>query len=118
MRVQIPWPDKLLWPNGGRSNYHAVSGAKKKAKHAASWATIEARKKSEPFAHDGMEIPVTLVVHAKPFGPMPDKDNCVAACKVQLDAIAKEIGVNDRHFAAPIVQFASPRDGKIIVVLG
>ena len=118
MIVEIPWPHKLLWPNGSAGNRYSVSGAKKKARDDASWATIKARRQCTKFVHDGAEIPIKLIVHAKPKGPLPDKDNCVAACKVQLDAIAAEIGVNDRNFAAPVVEFAMPRDGRFFVVVG
>jgi hypothetical protein len=118
MIVRLSWPDKLLWPNGGQGNRFAVSTAKKKAKNEASWAAIEARQTFGAFTHDGGEIPVRLVVHAKPKGPLPDKDNCVAAVKVQLDAIAREIGVNDRHFAAPVVEFSATRIGAMEVCLG
>lgn len=117
MRIFLPWPDKLLWPNGSEGNRFAKSAAKKAARHDASWAAIEARQTFGAFQWDGGEVSVKLVVHAKPKGPLPDKDNCIAACKVQLDAIAAEIGVNDRHFAAPVVEFANPRIGRIEVVL-
>lgn len=117
MIVTLPWPDKLLWPNGPRGNTHQVSRLKKNYRHAAEWATIEARQKFGKFEHDGSEISVKLVVYAQRYGPLPDKDNCVAALKVGLDAIASQIGVNDKHFAAPVVEFAADRCGKIEVVL-
>lgn len=118
MIVRLAWPDKLLWPNGGQGNRYAVSNAKKKAKDAASWAAIEARQKYGRFEHDGGEIPVRLIVYAKKFGVLPDKDNCISAVKVQLDAIAHEVGVNDRHFSAPVVEFRDPRIGEMEVHLG
>jgi hypothetical protein len=118
LRVHLPWPDKLCWPNGSAGNHRSVAAAKKKLRHAAEWAAIEARQKYGPFEHDGGEIPVKLIVHAKAKGPLPDKDNCVAAAKVMIDAIASQIGVNDRNFAAPVVEFAMPRDGKIIAEIG
>jgi crossover junction endodeoxyribonuclease RusA len=117
MIVELPWPPKLLWPNGGRSKINHVAAVKKSFRHA-EWATILARKNRGEFVHDGGEIPVRLVVYAKPHGPLPDKDNCVAAVKNALDGIATGIGVNDKHFAAPVVEFAKPRCGKIEVHLG
>lgn len=113
--IVLPWPDKLLWPNGSRGTHWAVSGKKKAARDMASWLAIEARRKHGDLSGREGEIPVRLTVHAKPKGPLPDKDNCVAAVKVQLDAIAKEMGVNDRRFAAPVVVFAEPRNGRIVV---
>lgn len=117
MKVLLPWPDKLLWPNGPRGNHFAVSAAKKRYRHDAEWATIAARGPAKTFEHDG-EIPIRLIIRAKPKGPLPDKDNCIAAVKVALDAIASQIGVNDRFFAAPTVEFAEPRNGTIEVCLG
>lgn len=117
MRIALSWPHKLLWPNGSRGNHFSVSGAKKAAKNEASWLAIQYRNANGlPDFGEG-EVKVTLYVHAKPKGPLPDKDNCVAAVKVQLDSIAKEIGVNDRRFAAPVVVFCEPRDGRIIIEL-
>lgn len=118
MIVSLSWPNKLLWPNGPRGNHFAVSAAKKRAKHDASWATIAARtQQGMPDLGEG-EIPILVRVFAKAKGPLPDKDNCVAALKVQLDAIAAEVGVNDRRFASPVVVFAEPRVGRIEVVVG
>ena len=117
MKIALPWPDKLLWPNGSRGHHFAVSRAKKSAKHSASWAAIEVRQRDGlPDFGEG-EIGVRLYVYAKPKGPLPDKDNCVAAVKVQLDSIAHECGVNDRRFSAPEVIFCEPRVGKIEVEL-
>lgn len=118
MRVELSWPHPLLWPNGSAGTRQGVAGAKKKARNDAGWAAIQARQANGKFVHDGDEIPVKLIVYPKPRGPVPDKDNCIAAIKVMLDAIAEQIGVNDRHFAAPIVEFATPRVGKMEVVLG
>lgn len=118
MIVRLSWPNKLLWPNGPRSNRHAVARIKKAARHEASWAAIEARQKyGIPVAVDGL-LPVHIVVMAKPYGPLPDRDNCIAACKAYLDGIAEQIGVNDRDFAAPTVQFITPRCGEIEIHLG
>lgn len=114
MKIELPWPNKLLWPNGGHGNHYAVSAAKKRARNDAGFAAIKARQ-AAPFVHDGGEIPVRLIVRAKPRGPLPDKDNCIAAIKVQLDAIAEQIGVNDRHFSAPVVVFETPRIGTMEV---
>jgi crossover junction endodeoxyribonuclease RusA len=117
VRISLPFPEKVLWPNGPRSNRYAVARAKKAARHAASWATIQARQEQGvPDFGDG-KVEVRLIVHANRFGPLPDEDNCVAAMKSMLDGIAQEIGVNDRRFLAPKVDFAAPRNGTIIVVL-
>lgn len=116
MLVKLSWPPKLLWPNGSRGNHFSVSAAKKKYRHEAEWATIAARGTTKPDFGEA-EIPVKLIVYPKPRGPLPDKDNCVSAMKVGLDAIAAQIGINDRQFAAPVVEFSPLRYGRIEVVL-
>jgi hypothetical protein len=118
MIVTLSWPDKLLWPNGPDGNRYTKSAAKKRARHDASWAAIAARsRQGMPVIGEG-PIPITLKVYAKSKGPLPDRDNVIAAVKVQLDAIAEQIGVNDRNFAAPVVEFALPRVGRIDVIVG
>jgi hypothetical protein len=117
MIVRLSWPHKLLWPNGSEGNRHAKAAARKAARNDAGWSAIQARQQYGIPTCEG-EIPVTLIVYAKSKGPLPDKDNCIAAIKVQLDAIAEQIGVNDRRFAAPVVEFATPRDGRMEVRLG
>ncbi len=117
MIVRIPWPHKLLWPNGSMGTPKSRAGRAKMAKHDASYAAIEARQKYGLPTFDG-EIPIKLLVYAKPKGPLPDKDNCIAAVKHSLDAIAAQIGVNDRRFAAPLVEFVKPRIGVIEIVIG
>lgn len=118
MIVSLMWPDKALWPNGGTPNRFVVSKAKKAARHAASWATIAARTQQGLPDLSARPLPITIKVYAKAKGPLPDRDNIVSSLKVQLDAIAEQIGVNDRDFAAPVVVFAEPRVGRIEVIVG
>lgn len=119
MIVPLPWPADLLWPNkrGNKVNHHALAAVKRKARSDAGFATITARGERKAFQHDG-PIPIKLLVWPKRFGPHPDRDNCVAAVKVQLDAIAEQLGVNDRDFLAPVVEFCTPRVGKMEVHVG
>lgn len=115
LRVHLTFPDKLLWPNGPRGHPRAVDRAKKAYREEAGWAAIASLAAyGRPTIGEG-EIPVNIVVHAKQFGPLPDKDNCVAAMKVALDAIAQQLGVNDRQFAAPTVEFAPNRVSAMVV---
>ncbi len=69
------------------------------------------------FYPSTMPIPVTITVYPKKSGPLPDRDNCVAACKHSLDAIAAVIGVNDRNFATPVVVFG-PREDRFEITIG
>lgn len=114
MRVDLPFPHKLLWPNGSRGHPQAVAREKRKHKEWALWA---AREKPLPIVGDGL-IPIRLIVHAKAKGPLPDRDNCIAALKAYQDGISAAIGVDDRHFAEPSVTFAESRTGRFVIEVG
>lgn len=115
IRLTLPWPNKLLWPNGSRGNHHAVSGQKKKHR---GWATAETWRFARSWPHDEGDIAIKLIVSAKPRGPLPDRDNCAAACKAYLDGIADALKVNDRRFAAPVVEYAQTRTGSFVIEVG
>lgn len=114
MRLDLPFPNKLLWPNGSRGSIKAVAGQKKRHKEWALWAAKAADK---PQLGEGL-VPIRLIVHAKPYGPLPDRDNCVSALKVYQDAIASVIGVNDRDFAVPTVEFSPFRTSRFVIEVG
>lgn len=120
LRVDLPWPDKILWPNGSEGNRHAKA---RHAKNNRKWgygAALFAMQQQGKFDDIGNTdaIPIKLIIHAKPSGPLPDADNAVAAAKHLLDGIADALKVNDRRFASPVVEFASPRDGRFVVEIG
>lgn len=118
IRVALPFPDKILWPNGRTRSHMAKARAVKRHRAWADIAALEAAQKGGIHADTQGPIPVLLIVHAKRMGPLPDKDNCVAAAKAYLDGIAQRLGVNDRCFAAPTVEFAAPRDGRFVIEIG
>jgi hypothetical protein len=113
MRLSFPYPAEPLWPNK-RPHWAAKARETKKAKEFAYWL---AKAAPAPVIGNG-PVPVKITVHPKRFGPRPDRDGCVSAAKAILDGIALAIGVNDRHFAAPVVEFAETRDAKFIVEVG
>ena len=114
MNIDLPWPDKYLWPNGPRTRNHGHRAAVV-AKHRdwARIATLGALQGQSGY------IPSRIVirVHAKPRGPLPDRDNCIASLKPGLDGIADGLKVNDRDFPTPEIEFADTRDGRFVVVL-
>lgn len=114
MRLNLPYPHKLLWPNGPRGGRNAVAGEKRKHKE---WALYAAKAARAPIVQDG-PLPIKLTVHGKPTGPLPDRDNCVAAAKVYLDSVASVLGINDRHFAAPTVEFSDERTSRFVIEVG
>lgn len=120
LRIELPWPDKILWPNGRTRNVQWKASCIRKHRGWGYHAALDAMRtqgNSFPWAGDD-RIPIKLIVHAKPRGPMPDMDGCVSAAKSGLDGIADGLCINDRRFASPVVEFASPRDGRFVVEIG
>lgn len=110
--VTLPWPADCLWPNGPNSHRMKVARQRGKARESA-WALSKVAQLSAP---ETRPITVQLVIHPKPRGPLPDADNCVAACKAYFDGIADALGVNDRDFVFPPVEFRERRKGGAVVV--
>ncbi len=110
--IELPWPHKLLWPNGGRGHPRAVAGEVRKHKEWARLATMAAKLKSP----DG-RVPILLKFYPKPRGPAPDKDNAQASAKAYLDGIAKAMGVDDRLFD-PRTEIAAERLSSVRIWVG
>jgi len=111
--LQLPYPHKALWPNG-RAHWGAKA---KQVKAHRAWAFM-ATKAALParFESNGERIPVRLIVSANPKGPLPDKDNCLAAAKAYLDGIAEALGVNDNLFDPQPVHFSGRQSNFTIEV--
>lgn len=114
MIVTLPFPDKLLWPNGSRGQTRAVAGQKKKHHQWAYHAALAERASFVRADRIGLHI----TVHAKPRGPLPDRDNVVASVKAYQDGIAQALGIDDKHFATPTVDFANTRTGEFVISVG
>jgi crossover junction endodeoxyribonuclease RusA len=111
--IILPFPPKVLWPNGRTLNHKFKAAAFKKAREQAAWAA-----KAANVRVGNSPIPVHLIVKPKAKGPAPDADNCVSAAKAYLDGIAAAIGINDRHFAAPTVEIDGERSGQFVICIG
>lgn len=117
-RVILDYPHKYLWPNG-RSRVRAANHREEqKHKQWAYIAALEALQRDGTGGLGQAPIPVTIRVHGKPTGPMPDKDNVIAAAKHSLDGIALALQINDRDFAAPLVEFAPERTSRFVIEVG
>jgi hypothetical protein len=114
MMLQLPYPHKALWPNG-RAHWAAKA---KQVKDHRTWAFMgtKAALRGQTYVQTDERIPVRLTVSAKPKGPLPDKDNALAACKAYLDGIAEALGINDSLFDPQPVHFSGRRSSFIIEV--
>lgn len=116
IRVALPYPHKALWPNG---RPHHMGKAREVKKHRL-WAdglTLKALA-GKRWAGEREAIPVRIIVTRKAAGVYPDADNCVAAAKAYLDGIAGRLGINDRAFLAPVVEFRPEITGEFEIVIG
>lgn len=101
--VILPWPYKGLWPND-RPHW--------REKHKATQAYRFAVKCLIGRAEPGL---IRITFCPKSRGPIPDRDNCIAAFKAGQDGIADALGVNDRDLTV-IHEFGDRcKDGGVIV---
>jgi crossover junction endodeoxyribonuclease RusA len=115
LRIDLSWPAHELSPNA-RVHPMVLHRFKKAAKNEAGWAV----KIAKPFHwHPADEtVAVHLIAHPPKAWRTGDDDNLVARVKAHLDGIAEVLGINDRLFQAPTVEWADRCErGKLIVVL-
>lgn len=111
--IELPFPHKLLWPNGPRSHIRAVQGEKRKHKQWAHDAT-----KAYLSRFDAPAVPTRLcfTVRPKPRGPMPDRDNASAAMKAYQDGISLALGINDATLGEPRILFGDRHPHGAVIV--
>lgn len=105
LQVQLPWPARALWANGGHGHYMARAKAKKAYRDTAYVLSLQARLMLVP---DGAEPRVALEF-CPPTRRNRDQDNLVAAMKSGLDGIAQALAVNDSRF-----RLDEPRHGAVV----
>lgn len=109
----LPFPAKILWPNG-RGHWGEKSRAVK-SHRASAWALALAAgvTKADPEAR----VSLAVRVHPKTRNAI-DRDNCVASMKSYIDGMADALGVDDRLFDTPSIAFAEPiKGGQMTVTL-
>ena len=110
--IELPFPDKILWPNG-RGHHMAKHRAFQKHKLWAYHAML-AHGGSAALTVAG-RIDWVVTFYPKTRNAIDD-DNARASLKAYQDGLAAAIGVNDSVFAAPSVQFGEPvKGGKVVV---
>jgi crossover junction endodeoxyribonuclease RusA len=109
--IVLPFPAKILWPNG---RGHWAEKGRETKKHRL-WALGAALSLRLPKPEG--RVNVSLTIHPKTAHAI-DADNAVASCKAYLDGIAQALGVNDSTFNAPSVFYGLPvKGGKVIITL-
>lgn len=115
--IELPFPSKVLWPNG-RGHWRVVAKAKKAHKQ---WAWIATKVVLPPRdaadIANGSTVRLIYTVYPKD-GNQPDEDNCVAAMKAYQDGVALALGVDDKTFRRPDILFGQPvKGGKVVLEL-
>lgn len=112
--ITLPFPAKILWPNG-RGHHQAKAREFKKHKDWAFFATRSVLPYC--FKHNGAPIKLKFTITPKTRHAI-DKDNCVAAMKAYQDGIALALAVDDSQFDTPEIAFAEPKQpGGVVVIL-
>jgi crossover junction endodeoxyribonuclease RusA len=107
----LPFPAKILWPNG-RGHWAEKARAVKAARQAAWAAALAAGVKSLPL---GYPFAIAVTVYPKTRNAI-DADNAVASLKASLDGIADALGVDDQTFDTPTISFGEPVKGGLMTL--
>lgn len=110
MRITLPWPYKGLSPND-RPHPMAKAAATKRYRKAVAGLAMEAGVHLRKGA-----VGLRVTFHAKRFGPLPDRDNCIAAFKAGQDGLADALRVNDRDLTVSHTLSAERAVGGMVVV--
>jgi crossover junction endodeoxyribonuclease RusA len=111
-RVTLPWPDKVLSPNG-RGNWGKKARLTKAARYAAWALTLEAIGGRRP----GWDrVAVHWEFHPKTANVV-DGDNAEASCKAFRDGIADALGIDDSKFQTTRSMSDPVKGGAVIVTV-
>lgn len=118
--IELPFPAKILWPNG-RGHHMAKHREFKKHKAWAYLATKGFLAGSFDGSLDGFfdhPIAWSATFYPKTANAIDD-DNARASLKAYQDGIAAALGIDDKNFSAPTVRFAEPvKHGRVVIVIG
>lgn len=103
--IILPFPAKILWPNG-RGHHMKKHREFQKHKEWARLATLSALPRC--FKWNGEPIKWKVAITPKTAHPI-DADNAVASLKAYFDGIAAALKVDDSAFAVPEIVFSPPK---------
>lgn len=119
--IELPFPAKILWPNG-RGNHFAKHREFKKHRQWAHDATLAAltwrhlpNSINRPPPNRERRVAWSVTFYPKTRHAIDD-DNARGSLKAYQDGIALALRIDDKFFDAPKVSFAEPvKNGKIVV---
>lgn len=104
--IILPFPAKILWPNG-RGHHMTKHREFQKHKEWARLATLSALPRCFKWNGEPIKIRYTITPKAKTSRTI-DKDNAIAAMKAYQDGIAAALGFDDSLFETPEIAFQRP----------
>lgn len=113
--IELPFPAKILWPNG---RGHHMKKHREFQKHK-EWA-FKAALAVLPtcFKHNGSPVQLTCTVYPKTRNEI-DEDNAAAAMKAYQDGIALAMKTDDSCFKTPRIHFGEPvKHGRVVIAIG
>lgn len=111
MIFELPFPAKILWPNG---RGHHMAKYRETKKHR-EWAHKAMLAELRGGKHDGTPVRLRATFHPKTANKV-DEDNASASLKAYQDGIAQALGMDDSAFGQPIVHIAEPRKGGAVII--
>lgn len=118
--IELPFPAKILWPNG--RGHHMKKHRAFQAHKQWAWAAAKSAK-LYGYIDAGTWRSISPVKWSATFYPKTrnriDADNAAASLKAYQDGLAKAMGLDDADFETPTIHFAEPvKNGKVVIVIG
>lgn len=108
--LELPFPTKVLWPNGRPGHWAVKARAIKSARRVAAWEVKAANRQRLSWR----AATLAWTIHPKTANKIDD-DAPPAALKAYRDGIADALGIDDQNFSATY-QFGSPVKGGAVLV--
>lgn len=83
LTIVLPWASSYLWPNKHTRSHMAKAAQVKQARWDAWFAAVDALNQAN--WQTPQKARLTIIVKTNRPGPLPDPDNCLAACKAYID---------------------------------
>jgi crossover junction endodeoxyribonuclease RusA len=109
MKVTLPWPPKILRPNGTRAHWGDIARAKASYKEIC-WAL--AKQSLRPISPEAR--PLIKLTFLPPTKRKHDLDNALASIKSGLDGVALALGCDDSRWRLQL-EMADRIGGMVIL---
>lgn len=109
MRVELPWPPRVLHPNA-RPHWAQKARAAKKYRQDCAWAAaLSGMKRVEA---DALTVAITF---CPPNRRRRDMDGMLTCIKNGLDGVADIVGVDDSRWSLTLMRGEPARGGLVVL---